>query len=247
MGVGVGKLYLHTVRPATATQSGQIPRRMPVPSQAADTHVDKPQTDTQSDHKFTQSGNKGGRMQNQTNKSCTWSDHTRGQARSQTSDTGVRRDTHAEAWWGGQHSCRARPAASRQVGNLRNTARQGAHPAGLRAAGKWGRGPGLRCAPDSQPDPLTHGCVHTDDGRAPGTASWALGTLGAEAQPSSVPLRGAPDGEGGGPSWLQGDHGSWPHPRAHICGATSGEAGSVLDHLGQLGGPQRASGETKGA
>lgn len=98
MGAGVGRLYLHTVRPATAMQSDQTQRRTPVPSQAADMHTDKPQTHTHTvrpqtvspetvAHIFTQSGNKGGRMQNQTNKTCTESDHTRRQAQNQTSET----------------------------------------------------------------------------------------------------------------------------------------------------------------
>lgn len=106
MGVGVGKLYLHTVRPATATQSGQTPRRMPVPSQAADTHADKPQTDTQSDHR------QGARTPSHT---YSHSQATKGAAckitrtnlaRGQTTHAdrhevrprtqGVRRDTHAE-------------------------------------------------------------------------------------------------------------------------------------------------------
>lgn len=106
MGVGVGKLYLHTVRPATATQSGQTPRRMPVPSQAADTHADKPQTDTQSDHR------QGARKPSHT---YSHSQATKGAAckitrtnlaRGQTTHAdrhevrprtqGVRRDTHAE-------------------------------------------------------------------------------------------------------------------------------------------------------
>lgn len=106
MGVGVGKLYLHTVRPATATQSGQTPRRMPVPSQAADTHADKPQMDTQSDHRQGARKPSHTYSHSQATKGAACKIRRTNLARGQTTHAdrhevrprtqGVRRDTHAE-------------------------------------------------------------------------------------------------------------------------------------------------------
>lgn len=258
MGAGVGRLYLHTVRPATAMQSDQTQRRTPVPSQAADMHTDKPQTHTHTvrpqtaspetvAHVFTQSGNRGGRMQNQTNKTCTESDHTRRQAQNQTSDTqrAVRSGTRD-----------TQPDKVPTRATIRQAAGVHGRPAGDTT---WRQGRGLRCVPAGRPDPLTHRCVQTqactDYRRTPGAASCRL-SRGDAGDPSAALLWAPTVGplrakvaveEGGGPSWPQGAHGNWPHPQTHIRRATSGEGGSVPAHLGQLGGPQRDSGETKEA
>lgn len=127
MGAGVGRLYLHTVRPATATQSDQTQRRTPVPSQDADMHTDKPQTHTHTvrpqtaspetvAHVFTQSGNRGGRMQNQTNKTCRVRPHMQTGTKSDLGDT-----------------------ESSQIRDPRHTARQGAHTGDDQAGGGGAR------------------------------------------------------------------------------------------------------------
>lgn len=197
----------HAVRSDPEKDACAQPGRRHTRGQATDGHTVRPRTGSPETvaHVFTQSGNKGGRMQNQTNKSCTWSDRTRGQARSQTSDTGGQRgDTRGDVV--GRTTLLQGQAGRQPSGRKPEKHGQARRPPGgraggggaRRACGRQARGVGAQVcgAPPTASQILspTGACTQTTGARqAQPAGHW--GPWGPKRSPPPCPCGGPPAGK----------------------------------------------------